>query len=63
MKESVSVPVLARDRARGLRRATTDAERKLWAHLRNRQLRSAKFRRQHPIGPYIADSSALKRGW
>jgi very-short-patch-repair endonuclease len=33
----------------------TDAERKLWSALRNRQLEDAKFRRQQPIGPFIAD--------
>ena len=41
--------------ARGLRRRQTDAERKLWRHLRDRQVAGAKFRRQHPIGRYIAD--------
>ena len=41
--------------ARGLRRTQTDAERKLWLRLRHRQLCGAKFRRQHPIGKYIAD--------
>ena len=38
-----------------LRRTQTDAERKLWLHLRNRQMNSAKFRRQQPIGRYIVD--------
>ena len=33
----------------------TDAERRLWAHLRNRGLGGHKIRRQHQIGPYIAD--------
>ncbi|MFA5968957.1 MAG: endonuclease domain-containing protein [Sphingomonas sp.] len=41
--------------ARKLRRAMTDAEQKLWQHLRNRQVESAKFVRQFPIGPHIAD--------
>ncbi|MSP38612.1 MAG: endonuclease domain-containing protein [Deltaproteobacteria bacterium] len=41
--------------ARKLRREITDAEKKLWACLRDRQLCGAKFRRQHPIGSYIAD--------
>ena len=43
------------DRARGLRQAMTDAERKLWHHLRNRHLSSHKFRRQHEIDHYIVD--------
>ncbi len=33
----------------------TDAERLLWYHLRNRNLRGWKFRRQHPVGPFIVD--------
>src|SRR5688572_26068980 len=44
-----------RERARRLRRDQTDAERRLWYRLRDRQIVEAKFRRQHPIGPYIAD--------
>ena len=44
-----------RVKARQLRRDQTDAEQTLWARLRDRQLRGAKFRRQHPIGPFIAD--------
>ena len=42
-------------KAQRLRRETTDAERKLWSVLRNRDLEGAKFRRQQPIGPFIAD--------
>ena len=41
--------------ARKLRRDQTDAERTLWARLRSKQLRGAKFRRQQPLGPYIVD--------
>ena len=41
--------------ARELRQRQTDAERTLWAQLRNRQVKDAKFRRQQPIGPYIVD--------
>jgi very-short-patch-repair endonuclease len=41
--------------ARRLRRDMTDAERKLWANLRHRQLEGAKFRRQHPLGNYVLD--------
>lgn len=33
----------------------TDAERILWKKLRNRELVNQKFRRQHPLGPYILD--------
>jgi len=41
--------------ARDLRQAQTDAERKLWWRLRDRRLTEFKFRRQHPVGPFIAD--------
>jgi adenine-specific DNA-methyltransferase len=41
--------------ARRLRAESTDAERLLWRHLRNRNLAGAKFRRQQPIGGYVAD--------
>ena len=43
------------DRARVLRKNSTDAERKLWQHLRRSQANGCKFRRQQPIGPYIVD--------
>ena len=42
-------------RARSLRRAMTDAERRLWHELRDRRLAGYKFVRQEPVGPYIAD--------
>ena len=41
--------------ARKLRRASTDAEQRLWSRLRSRQLEGAKFVRQFPIGPHIVD--------
>jgi primosomal protein N' (replication factor Y) len=47
--------------ARDLRRRSTDAERALWHHLRNRTLTGCKFRRQHPIGPYIVDFACVER--
>uniref|UniRef100_A0A7C4CB57 Endonuclease domain-containing protein n=1 Tax=candidate division WOR-3 bacterium TaxID=2052148 RepID=A0A7C4CB57_UNCW3 len=46
---------LGRDRARRLRRDSTDAERILWRGLRDRRLCGLKFRRQHPIGRFVAD--------
>ncbi len=49
-------------KARQLRRNQTDAEKRLWQLLRNRQLSGYKFRRQHPIGPYIADFVCLENG-
>ena len=43
------------ENARRLRRSSTDVEARLWSRLRSRQLEGAKFVRQHPIGPYVAD--------
>ncbi len=50
----------SREQARRLRRDLTDAERRLWKHLRDRQIAGAKFRRQVPIGRYIADFVCLE---
>jgi very-short-patch-repair endonuclease len=48
-------------RARSLRRAMTDAERKLWWHLRGLQVEGTHFRRQATIGPYFADFACHDR--
>jgi very-short-patch-repair endonuclease len=48
--------------ARQLRRNSTDAERRLWYRLRNYQIGKAKFRRQAPIGRYIADFVCFENG-
>ena len=40
---------------RRLRKAATDAERKLWSILRSRQMAGLKFFRQYGAGPYILD--------
>ena len=45
--------VMADTKARALRKNLTDAERRLWAYLRLRQVHGHKFRRQRPIDPYI----------
>ncbi len=42
-------------KARSLRRETTPLERILWSLLRAGQIGGLKFRRQHPIGPFVAD--------
>lgn len=44
-----------------MRREATDAEHRLWSRLRNRGLGGYKFKRQHTIGPYIADFVCLER--
>ncbi|MDO4245108.1 MAG: endonuclease domain-containing protein [Deinococcus sp.] len=49
------------ERARQLRRNQTEAEDKLWHELRGSKL-GHKFRRQHPIGPYIADFACITKG-
>jgi very-short-patch-repair endonuclease len=43
------------DKCRKLRKNQTDAEKKLWKILRNRQLGEVKFRRQFSVGRYILD--------
>jgi very-short-patch-repair endonuclease len=48
--------------ARRLRRTQTDAERKLWSKLRDRQVCNAKFRRQHPIGIFTSDFCCMELG-
>ncbi len=50
-----------RDLARRLRKNMTDEERRLWWELRHRQMEGCKFRRQAPIGPYIADFVCFER--
>ena len=45
--------------ARTLRREHTDAEGLLWSRLRDRGLDGYKFRRQQPIGTYIADFACM----
>jgi very-short-patch-repair endonuclease len=42
-------------RARSLRRAMTDAEKRLWQRLRQPPFKDQHFRRQATIGPYFAD--------
>jgi very-short-patch-repair endonuclease len=42
-------------RARSLRRAATQAEKKLWYVLQRGQVSGLSFRRQHPLGGYVMD--------
>ena len=46
----------AGERARNLRRDMTEAEKRLWQMLRSRQTEGCRFRRQVPIGGFIADA-------
>ena len=49
----------ARGNTQALRSSMTDSERKLWSGLRGEQS-GVKFRRQHPLGSYIADFACLE---
>jgi very-short-patch-repair endonuclease len=49
----------SRSFARRLRKEMTEAEVVLWTYLRERKLNGFKFRRQHPVGPYVADFACL----
>ena len=46
--------------ARELRGNATDAERLLWRFVRNRHPSGYRFRRQVPLGPYVADFVCLR---
>jgi len=48
-------------KARRLRQDQTPAETVLWRCLRNRQLEGLKFRRQFPVGKYIADFCCIEK--
>jgi len=48
--------------AASLRKQMTDAEHRLWHRLRRRQLNGYKFRRQYPVGPFIADFACIDAG-
>ena len=47
--------------AKDLRAHSTEAERLLWKHLRSKQLKDTKFRRQQPIGKFIVDFVSLDK--
>jgi very-short-patch-repair endonuclease len=61
MKGQTNQAILRPRLQRRLRKEPTDAERRLWQVLRNRQLEGCKFRRQHPFGDYILDFACLER--
>jgi very-short-patch-repair endonuclease len=48
-----------RDAARALRRNATGVEQTMWRLLRDRRLADIKFRRQIPIGPFVADFASI----
>ena len=55
------LPTTTLENSRRLRRTMTDAELKLWRVLRGGQLEGLKFRRQHPIPPYVADFCCIEK--
>jgi very-short-patch-repair endonuclease len=48
-------------RARQLRRTMTEHEQFVWSKLRSRRFSDFKFRRQVPMGSYVADFVCLKQ--
>ena len=59
MKPPRSIDSFRRDTARRLRKKTTYAEIKLWRHLRQVPMLGSHFRRQVPVGPYVADFACM----
>ncbi len=47
--------------AKSLRSNQTDAEQKLWYHLRGHRFLGLKFKRQKPMGNYIVDFVCVER--
>jgi very-short-patch-repair endonuclease len=62
MTKITRISTEARQHTRQLRRGTTETERRLWQHLRGRQMGGFKFRRQHPLGCYVLDFVCLEAG-
>ncbi len=52
----------SRPLAKRLRQDMTKAETVLWTRLKERQVNGWRFRRQHPVGPYVADFACLEAG-
>jgi len=48
-----------RQRAKAMRKEMSEAEAKLWQHLRAGRLNGYKFRRQQPMGNYIVDFTCV----
>jgi len=51
---------MADTNARALRKSTTEAETVLWSRLRQRRIGGFRFRRQAPIGRFIADFACFE---
>jgi hypothetical protein len=46
--------------AKRLRKSLTDAETIMWSYLRRDRVEGMRFRKQHPIGPFVADFAFVK---
>jgi len=46
--------------AKRMRGSLTDAETIMWSFLRRDQVEGLRFRKQHPIGPFVADFACVK---
>ena len=57
MPERINPPLPTRthEQSLELRRSSTEAELKHWYRLRGGRLNGLKFRRQHPMSPYVVD--------
>jgi very-short-patch-repair endonuclease len=58
-RRRVRGPTVTYRNAARYRSAPTEAERRLWSVLRDRRLSGYRFRRQHPVGPYVADFACV----
>jgi very-short-patch-repair endonuclease len=60
MPKKTTTPKMQR-RAGELRKNQTEAEAKLWSHLRAHRMAEVQFRRQHAIGNYVVDFCSPRR--
>ncbi len=60
MKGQTNRSIITHALQKKLRTDMTDAETRLWQHLRARQIAGCKFRRQHPFLDYVLDFVCLE---
>ncbi|MCG3205999.1 MAG: hypothetical protein KCHDKBKB_02725 [Elusimicrobia bacterium] len=58
---NVGGPMLHHQYARQLRQFPSKAQQVLWFYLRRKQFKNSKFRREHPLGPYIVDFVCIQK--
>ena len=61
IKRESALGSLSKAAAQRLRKEDTESEKLLWRQLRDRRLHGFKFRRQHPIGPFIVDFYCVEK--